>query len=190
MTRSSRHLRTAFATLCLAASCGFAGATAVSSGGSGSTGTLTDLGLFAAGTYTLTGSGYVDLVGDNSFLINADGSLHAPVTTPGYDYFNPNGSYTADGNFGAAGANAKIGALIGSFSASPATASDWFLIGNSDTITLGSAGHIYASVNDTFHDNDVGSFTVSATVVPEPTAVALMLAGLGLVGAAARRRRG
>ena len=74
MNRPTRRMRTALASLGLAAACGLAGATSVSSGGSGSAGTLTDLGLFAAGTYALTGSGFVDLVGDNSFLINADGS--------------------------------------------------------------------------------------------------------------------
>jgi hypothetical protein len=180
--------RTACA-LALLAAAGLASATSVSSTGSGATGTLTDLGLFAAGTYQLTGSGVVDLVGDSSFLINPDGTPFAPVTTAGYGYFNPNGSYLADGNYGAAGANAKIGALIGSFSATPASAADWFLIGASDTLTLSAAGHIYASVNDTYHDNDSGAFKVDVSAVPEPAPLMLILGGLA-VFAIQRRRHG
>ena len=188
MSITNRFARTACA-LALVAASGLASATSVGAGGSGAAGTLTDLGLFAAGTYTLTGSGVVDLVGDGSFLVNPDGTPFAPVTTPGYGYFNPSGSYTADGNFGAAGANAKIGALIGSFSAAPASSADWFLIGGSDTLTLASAGHIYASVNDTFHDNDTGAFSVEVSAVPEPSSIGLILGALAMF-AVRRQRRG
>lgn len=189
MSITTRLGRASCAALVLSAASGLAAATSVGAGGSGLDGTLTDLGFFAAGTYVVTGSGVVDLVGDGSFLINADGTPNAPVTTPGYGYFNPNGSLLADDNNGAAGANAKIGALIGSFSAAPAGPSDWFLIGNSDSVTLAAAGHLYASVNDTFHDNDIGAFTVEVSAVPEPASVTLLLAGLATF-AVRRRLRG
>jgi hypothetical protein len=45
-------------------------------------GSLTDLGLFPAGTYQITGAGLVDLVGDNNFLamtIRPDGIPNTPV---------------------------------------------------------------------------------------------------------------
>ena len=127
-------------------------------------GVLTDLGTFGAGTYTITGSGVVDLVGDGSFPIHPDGTPAPIVTTPGYSYFNPNGSFTADGNYGPAGANAKVGALIGTLTPSPSSPSDWFLIGYSTQVTLVTAGDIYASVNDTYYPNDTGFF--NATVSP------------------------
>jgi len=189
MSISTRSVRAACAALVLSAVAGLAGATSVSAGGSGVNGTLTDLGFFAAGSYQLTASGVVDLVGDGSFLINPDGTPSAPVTTPGYGYFNPNGSYLADGAYGAAGANARIGALIGSFSAAPSSPADWFLIGDFDQVTLAVAGHLYASVNDTYHDNDTGAFSVEVTAVPEPASIALLLAGITLLAAQRRQRR-
>jgi hypothetical protein len=165
-------------------------ATSVSPGGVGTVGILTDLGTFNAGMYTLTGSGIVDLVGNGSFRMRPDGLPETTVTAPGYGAFNPNGSFTADGSFGAAGLNAKVGALIGTLSATPASPADWFLIGFSTTVTLTAAGHIYASVNDTFHNNNTGSFEVNvAAAVPEPETYAMLLAGLGLLGFAARRKR-
>ena len=165
-------------------------ATSVSSGGLGTVGILTDLGNFNAGVYTLTGSGIVGLTGDGTFRMRPDGLPETTVTAPGYPYFNPNGSFMADGIFGAAGLNAKVGALIGTFSATPASPADWFLIGYSTTVTLAAAGHIYTSVNDTFHNNNTGSFEVNvAAAVPEPETYAMLLAGLGLLGFAARRNR-
>ena len=44
------------------------------------TGLLTDLGLYAAGTYTITGSGVVDLVGNGSFSMQPDGLPVSVVT--------------------------------------------------------------------------------------------------------------
>ena len=149
---------------------------------------VVDLGSFAAGVYNISATGTVDLVGNGTFIMNPDGTPVTTVTAPGYSYFNPDGSYLADDNYGPAGASAKIGALIGTFSATPSTA-DWFLIGYSTQVTLASAGHIYARVNDTYPPNNTGAFDVTVIAVPEPETYALMLAGLGLVGVAARRRR-
>ena len=66
---------------------------------------------------------------------------------------------------------------------------DWFTIGYSKQVTLSWAGHIYAAVNDTYSANNTGVFLVNVTTVPEPQSYALLLAGLGLVGAIVRRNR-
>jgi hypothetical protein len=155
--------------------------------GPGATPVLTDLGSFAAGVYSITASGTVDLVGSTTFTMNPDGTPTTSVTAANYGYFNPSGSFIADGKYGFAGEAGKIGALVGTLSATP-TASDWFLIGYSKQITLASVGHIYAAVNETYAVNDTGAFRVTVTAVPEPESYALFLAGLGLMGLVARRR--
>lgn len=149
---------------------------------------LYDLGGFAAGSYEITATGIVDLTGDGRFRMRPDGMPETTVTSPGYSYFNPSGSYLADGNYGPGGANAKIGALMGTLTAAPAGPADWFQIGYSKTLTLGAAGHIYAAVNDTYYPNDTGAFRVEVTPVPEPGEYAMLLAGLGVLGAIRRRR--
>jgi len=149
---------------------------------------LTDLGSFAAGIYNISASGTVELLPGTSFTMNPDGAPNSIVTASGYGYFNPMGSVIADGHNGFAGGAFKIGALVGTLSATP-TAGDWFLIGYSKQLTLASAGHIYAAVNETYAVNDSGAFSVTVTAVPEPESYALFLAGLGLMGLAAHRRR-
>jgi len=148
---------------------------------------LVDLGSFSAGQYSITANGVVDLVGNNTFQMNPDGTPFSTVTAPNYAYFNPNGSYTADNNYGPAGTNAKIGALVGTFSSNP-TQADWFLIGYSTVVTLSSGGHIFAQVNDTFPSNNTGAFSVTVTAVPEPETYVMLLVGLGLMGGIALRR--
>jgi hypothetical protein len=153
-------------------------------------GTLTDLGSFAAGTYSLTGTGLVDLCGGGTFVMRPDGTPNSAVTCGNYGAtFNPNGSFVADGTFGPAGANAKLGALIGTFNAAaytganptPSQSADWFFIGHSNTVNLAAGSHIYASVNDTASFNNTGSFQVSVSAVPEPASWALMMSGLLLI---------
>ena len=186
------NLRTLIAAAVLA-SVGSAQATSVA----GNTSGLIDLGSFSAGTYLLTGSGLIDLCGNGTFTMKPDGTPNTSVTCGNYgSYFNPNGSFSADGNFGRAGGNAKIGALIGTLNAgaflgnnpSAAQAADWFLVGYSTSVTLSSSGHIFAGINDTYHPNNTGAFDISVQQIPEPGTYALMAAGLALLGASARRR--
>jgi MYXO-CTERM domain-containing protein len=154
---------------------------------------LTTIGTFAAGTYNITATGVISLAGtagDGKFDMLPTGIPSTPVTFPGYNYFNSTGSALDGSNSGNVGAGALFGALYGTFNASPSQFSDYFLIGSSVTQTIGSGGAtLYARVNDTLFSNNSGAYSVSVTPVPEPHEWAMMLAGLGLVGFAARRRR-
>jgi hypothetical protein len=157
----------------------------------------TDLGSFAAGSYLISATGVVDLVGTpgSGFDLNADGVPTSPVTFSGYLDFNPSGKTTADGNPGPGGTGINIGALMGSLiSVSPlgdfhAPQSNYFLLGQSSHLSLASQGHIYAQVNDTYYSNNGGGFNVSVAAVPEPATWGLMIVGFGGLGAVLRRRR-
>ena len=156
---------------------------------SGSKPALTDLGSFSAGVYSITATGTIGLTPSGNFMMTADGIPASPVTDKSYLYFNPTGSVIADHIYGFAGSSFKIGALVGTLSTNPTSSSDWFLIGSATKLTLSATSHIYAAVNDTYSINDTGAFSVTVTSVPEPEVYAMLLAGLGLMGAIARRRK-
>ena len=145
----------------------------------------TSLGVLLLGQqYSITVTGIVDLVGDaipGRFDVDANGIPTGPVTYPGYDAFNPNGSFVADGVFGPAGPLIKIGALAGTFDNS-----NYFLIGTNLLIT-GTGQELFGRVND-INSNNSGSFTVNVNAVPEPAMWAMMLVGFGMVGFAMRNR--
>lgn len=149
------------------------------------------LGSFAAGEYHITATGIVDLAGGGTFEVNPDGTPAAPITSPGYGYCNPSGcDYDAvGGSYGVGGPGRNLGAVLGTLTAFPAVPGSYFLIGNGVDITLAAAGDIYAQVNDTFYSNDIGSFTVDVSAVPEPATWGLFLLGFGLTGVLARRNR-
>ncbi len=160
----------------------------------GQTDGLTTIGTFAAGTYQITGSGIVSLAGtagDGVFDMLPTGIPNTPVTLSGYDYFNPTGSTIADGNPGVVGEGTLFGALYGTFNVNPTSSADYFLIGSSVLQTLNTTQTLYARVNDMSgsFSNNSGFYEVTVAAVPEPHEWAMMLAGLGLVGFVARRRR-
>jgi hypothetical protein len=151
---------------------------------------LTYLGDFAAGTYLLSASGVVSLAGavGSGFDIRPDGTPDSTVTFPGYGYFNPDGSSfdVGSGQYGPGGVSLKLGALIGSLTASPST-SDFFLIGYGTTLTFAAKSSVYALVNDTFYSNNAGQFDITVslqpTAVPEPSSALLALTALALCAA-------
>ena len=64
----------------------------------------------------------------------------------------------------------------------------YFAVGTSFAGTANATGTLKLFYWDTFTADNSGSVSATVSVVPEPTSVALMLAGLGIVGGLARRR--
>ncbi len=153
--------------------------------------TPTSLGSFAARHYHIAATGLVDLAGGSGFTVNPDGTPAAPITSPGYAYCNPSGcDYDAvGGSYGVGGPGRNLGAVLGSLTATPTGPASYFIIGNGVDVTLTTAGSLFAQVNDTYYPNNVGSFAVDVTAVPDPATWTLLVAGFGGVGLAARRRR-
>lgn len=156
------------------------------------------LGFLTAGDYDITATGIVSLAGPvggtPNFDLDPDGIPVTGVTFPTYLYFNPTGSDTADGFPGQAGAGINVGALVGTFNASPTLASDWFLLGSSTTLSLLTDQTLYAAVNDTFAPNNEGAFDVTITRLqqpptPTPAPATLALMGVCLAGLGWKRRK-
>lgn len=150
----------------------------------------TSLGSFAAGSYRITATGLIDLLGPpgSGFTLRPDGVPDVAVADVRYLYFNPAGTDVADGFYGQAGPGFNIGSLVGSFVANPGSG-DFFAIGYGTVVTLAAPGSLYAVVNDTFHVNNGGAFQVEVAPVPEPAAWMLLVAGFGLTGFAMRWRQ-
>lgn len=169
---------------------------AVTVGASSNTPVL--IGAIVAGeTYTVVATGTADL------LVGFNGGLGLPFTADGkpayafpapYAAFFPNGldydPTVGPANVGVGGAGKLLGSLLGTFSASPSSAAEYFTIGLSNTFTATSSGALYGLVNDTFYgDNGSEGFSVAITAVPEPGTWLLMLAGAGVVAWSLRQRR-
>jgi hypothetical protein len=90
------------------------------------------------------------------------------------------------GLYGQNGLSAAYGTLVGSFD----NGSSFFKIGTSYSGTAASAGVLKLFYFDSNNGDNSGSITANVIAVPEPTSLALVLAGLGVVGFTAARRRG
>ncbi|MBI5766901.1 MAG: IPT/TIG domain-containing protein [Verrucomicrobia bacterium] len=155
-------------------------------------------GTFAGGALVrVTAAGTGDLV-DSRLQTNPDGSLAAAAGSP-WTYANANASYpgvsgfpAGDGtnhfaggglnydgtNWGFAGTQTtdtadataiRMGAVVGTFSASPARA-DWFLVGYGRTVTVPTGGAtLYLAVNESVvsnsGDDNHGAYTVTTAEV-------------------------
>jgi len=77
---------------------------------------------------------------------------------------------------------AGVPTYLGGYAPASLNATRSFAAGEALTLLIGNAGNYYS-------DTTAVKFSLSTGAVPEPAAWAMMLAGFGLVGAMARRRR-
>jgi len=113
------------------------------------------------------------LTGDR-FATGTDESGEAAGTHIGKDF-----GLHSQGNLSAA-----FGALVGRIDAG-----DYFVIGTSFSGTASATGTLKLFYWDSNNGDNTASITANVIAVPEPETYALMLAGLGVVGFVARRRR-
>ena len=88
------------------------------------------------------------------------------------------------GNYSQNGLTAAYGTLVGQIGSS-----SFFAIGTSYSGTASSAGTLKLFYFDSNNIDNSGSIVANVTAVPEPESYAMLLAGLGLMGAIARRRK-
>jgi len=82
------------------------------------------------------------------------------------------------------GLTADYGTLVGQFDSG-----NFFKIGTNYSGTVANAGTLKLFYFDSNSGDNYGSIVATVTAVPEPETYAMMLAGLGLMGAIARRRK-
>lgn len=168
--------------------------------------TPTVIGAVVAGTsYTVTTTGISDLFnsfnGGQGLTFTADGIPTYTFPAP-YQGFNPAGSNNdpTSGLLCTGGVSALCGALIGAVvPAIGAAPVSYFQLGANYTFTAATTGFLIGLVNDVsvvnaYNDNGPEGFTVTlstpnAGAVPELSTWAMMIIGVGMVGAVLRRRR-
>lgn len=121
---------------------------------------------------------------------NADGLSTNLYYGPGTDAEVPvyaNGTYIGSaiqfGNHTQGGLSAPFGSLVGQIGSG-----NYFLIGTNFNGTAAASGTLKLFYFDSNNGDNSGSILAQVTAVPEPETFAMLLAGLGLMGAVARRR--
>jgi hypothetical protein len=107
------------------------------------------------------------------FAVAGDDSGKTPGTQIGQDF----------GLYSAAGSSFAYGELVGSIDGGT-----YFAVGTDYTGTTATGGTLSLIYWDSYYGDNFGSIAATVTAVPEPGSLALMLAGLGIVGGLARRR--
>jgi len=111
----------------------------------------------AVGTVTSGQSYFLNVLGETD-LYQPSAVLIKPDGTPAYDLsvnapgFMPSGTTqvpSSPGTYGVAGASVKLGALVGTYNATPTQPSDFFVIGSGGNYTATQSGTLYAMINST-----------------------------------------
>ena len=107
------------------------------------------------------------------FAVAGDDSGKAPGTQIGQDF----------GTFTSGSSTFAFGELVGSIDGG-----SYFAVGTHYTGTTATGGTLSLIYWDSYYGDNFGSIAATVTAVPEPGSLALVLAGLGIVGGLARRR--
>ena len=152
---------------------GTAGATTTLSAGETFTITASPLDTWSAGAdfRTSNANGLIGVIDAQA----GDDSGVAPGLQIGQDF----GGYTDP----TSGSTFAFGELVGSIDGGA-----YFAVGTNYTGTTASGGTLSLIYWDSYYGDNSGSIAATVTAVPEPGSLALVLAGLGIVGGLARRR--
>ncbi len=147
--------------------------------------------LDAGATYTITTTGIVNLApsfnNGQGLPFTADGKPTYDFPEP-YSPFWPNGAdydpSVGPTAYGLGGPGELYGSLMGTYTATPTQASDYFSLGLKSIITPKTTVSLYGVVNDDDYSDNSGSFTVSLSAVRKPSIASLQLNSLDAGSAA------